>query len=122
MWNAQKPVTLSLTMIRPSALRTSTPHAPLSTSPVLGALAGVVVAHRVGIGRVHHVEDLHTVFVSGNEHVRPADFMIVREGPPVGRPGADRPADILDGPIQPRLEVENLQGSVLILGFDYRIA
>src|ERR1051326_453702 len=37
---AQKPVTLSLTTISPSAFRTSTPQAPLSTSPLLGGRAG----------------------------------------------------------------------------------
>src|SRR6185437_11562816 len=53
-------------------------------------LARKVVAVGLRILRILEVEHLHSVFIRGHEHVGPANFMIVRQVAPVGRPSTDR--------------------------------
>src|SRR5262245_4200440 len=50
----------------------------------------VIRCDGIRIGRIHHVERLDTVFIRGDEYVRPAYLVIMRQALPTLGPCTDR--------------------------------
>src|SRR5260370_40306269 len=70
-------------------------------APVVRTVAGIVVAHRVRIGGIHHVKDLEPVLVAGHEHIRPANLEVVDQISPVGIPTANLSRNRLNDTVKP---------------------
>src|SRR5947199_6949488 len=79
------------------------------------ALAGVPVSDSLRMLRIRKLEHLEAVLICRDEHVWPADFVVVREVVPVGGPCADGNVDVLCLARLPRLEIPHTERCVLVL-------
>src|SRR5689334_7167517 len=85
------------------------------------ALARIEMTLRLRMLGVLQIEHLQAILIRGHEHVRPSNFMVVREISPIRRPRTDGNVDVLRLPRLTGLEIPDAKRSVLVLGFGDRI-